>query len=49
VIDHVDDAIGQGKAIREEQDGLRLFLDLQKVDKAKAVEALESVLSRLRN
>ena len=49
VIDHVEDAIGQGKAIREEQDGMRLFLDLQRVDKTKAVEALESILSRLRN
>jgi hypothetical protein len=38
----------QGRAIHEEQDGLRLLVDLQKLDKEKAVKALESVLTRLK-
>jgi adenylate cyclase len=36
-----------GKIIREEQDGLKIFLDLQKLDKARAVQALRSILSQL--
>lgn len=49
VVDRVEDLVVQGKAIREEQDGMRIFLDLQKVDKARAGEALEKILSRLRS
>ena len=49
VVDRIDDMVGQGKAIREEQDGLRLFLDLQKVDKVSAARALESALARLKD
>jgi class 3 adenylate cyclase len=49
VVDHIDTMVGQGKAIREEQDGLRLFLDLQKVDKTSAARALESALARLKD
>jgi len=37
-----------GKAIREEQDGLRILLDLQKLDEATAVTTLEGILSRLK-
>jgi PAS domain S-box-containing protein len=48
VIAHIDDLVEQGRAIHEEQEGLRLLVDLQKLDKSKAVKALESVLSRLR-
>ena len=48
VLDQFDKLTDQGKVIREEQDGLRVFLDLQKLDKASAAQALESILSRLR-
>jgi adenylate cyclase len=47
VLDQFDTLIGQRRVIREEQDGLRIFLDLQKLDKASAVQALKSILSRL--
>ena len=49
ILERIDDMVGQGKAIREEQDGLRVLLDLQKLDKARAIKTLESILSRLRN
>lgn len=49
VLDRIDDMVGQGKAIREEQDGMRVLLDLQKLDKARAIKALENILSRLKN
>ncbi|MGF1609968.1 MAG: PAS domain-containing protein [Kiloniellales bacterium] len=48
ILDRIDDLVEQGKAIREEQDGLRLVLDLQRLDKARAVATLEEILSRLR-
>ena len=47
VLDHLDQPTGQGRVIREEQDGLRIFLDLQKLDKTRAVQALKGILSRL--
>jgi adenylate cyclase len=37
----------RGKVIREEQEGLRIFLDLQKLNKAAAAQALRSILSQL--
>ena len=43
-----DDLVEQGRVIREERDGVRIVLDLERQDKAGALEALESVLSRLR-
>ena len=43
-----DDLAEQGRVIREERDGVRILLDLERQDKAVAVEALESALSRLR-
>ena len=49
VLAQFDQLTDQRRVIRKEQDGLRLFLDLQKLDKASAVQALESVLSRLRS
>ncbi len=49
VLDQFDQLIGQRRVIREEKDGLRVFLDLQKLDKASAVQTLESILSRLRS
>ena len=44
-----DDMVDQGKVIREERDGFRVLLDLQKQDKASAIEALERILSQLKN
>jgi class 3 adenylate cyclase len=43
-----DELVRQGSVIREEQDGLRLLLDLKKQDRAHAIEVLESVLARLK-
>ena len=43
-----DDLVDEGKVIREERDGVRILLDLERQDKAGALKALESVLSRLR-
>src|SRR5262245_39919194 len=48
VLDHHDQLIAPNKVIREEKDGLRVFVDLQKMDKASAVETLEDILSRIR-
>jgi PAS domain S-box-containing protein len=49
VVDHIDDMIGQGKVMREEQDGLKLLVDLQRLDKAKAIKTLENILSKLKS
>lgn len=43
-----DELVRQGSVIREEEDGLRLLLDLKKQDRAHAIEVLESVLTRLK-
>ena len=43
-----DDLVHEGSVIREEHEGLRILLDLQKQDKAQAIKAMEAVLSRLR-
>jgi adenylate cyclase len=43
-----DDLVQEGSVIREEDDGLRILLDLQKQDKARAIKAMEAVLTRLR-
>ena len=48
VLDKFGKLVEQGRAIREEQDGLRIFVDLRKLDKATAAKALENILSRLR-
>jgi hypothetical protein len=48
VIAPIKDLVAKGRAIHEEQDGLRLLVDLQKLDKEKAVKALENVLTRLK-
>jgi PAS domain S-box-containing protein len=47
VIDQPDDLQQPDRVIREEQAGMRIFLDLQKLDKASAVRTLKSMLSRL--
>lgn len=49
VLDQLDKLSGQRRIISEEQDGLRVFLDTQKLDKASAVQTLEGILSRLRS
>jgi adenylate cyclase len=49
VLDKFDQLTDQGKIIREEQDGLRIFLDLQKLDKGRATQALKSILAQLGN
>ena len=48
VIAPIEDLVAQGRAILEEHDGLRLLVDLQKLDKEKAVKTFESVLARLK-
>jgi adenylate cyclase len=48
VIAPIEDLVAQGRAILEEQDGLRILVDLQKLDKEKAVKALERVFTRLK-
>ncbi len=47
VLDPVDARVDQTSIIREERDGLRIVLDLQKLDRATAVQALEKLLVRL--
>jgi len=47
VLDHGDGAADQNRVIREEHDGLRVFLDLQKLDKVAAIRTLQAMLSRL--
>ena len=48
VVSGVDELIELGQAIREEQAGLRVLVDLQKLDKAEAIKTLENILSRLK-
>ena len=48
VIAPIDELIAQGRTIHEEQDGLRVLVDFQKVDRARAVKALEGILRRLK-
>jgi class 3 adenylate cyclase len=48
VIAPIEELVAQGRAILEEQDGLRILVDLQKLDKEKAVKALERVFTRLK-
>jgi adenylate cyclase len=49
VLGQADRRADQKRVIREEQDGLRIVLDLQKLDKTSAAQALEKILSRLRS
>jgi hypothetical protein len=44
----LDPGPGRSRVVREEQDGLRCVLDLEKVDRTAAVQALEAILARLR-
>jgi adenylate cyclase len=43
-----DDLAEEGTVIREEQDGFKFLLNLQKYDKAHAIETLETILARLK-
>jgi len=43
-----DDLVGEGTVIREEADGFKFLLDLQKHEKAQAIESLEAILKRLK-
>ena len=47
VLDPVDSVADQNRVIREEHDGLRVFLDLQKLGKAAAIRTLQTMLSRI--
>jgi PAS domain S-box-containing protein len=48
VLGRIDDMVAQGQVMREEQDGLKVLVDLQKLNKDRAVKALEHILSRLK-
>ncbi|MGH6735754.1 MAG: adenylate/guanylate cyclase domain-containing protein [Methyloceanibacter sp.] len=43
-----DDLVSEGSVIREEEDGFKLLLDLQKRDRAEAIAALEAIVTRLK-
>jgi class 3 adenylate cyclase len=43
-----DDLVREGTVIREEADGFKVLLDLQKRDRAEAVAALEAIVARLK-
>ena len=43
-----DDLANEGAVIREETDGFKLLLDLNKRDRAEAIKALESIIARLK-
>jgi adenylate cyclase len=43
-----DDFVREGQLIREEQEGFKFMLDLQKRDKQEAITTLEAILARLR-
>ena len=47
VLDQFDEVVCLTRIIREERDGLRVFLDLEKLNKTAARETLKSILSRL--
>jgi hypothetical protein len=44
-----DDLVREGQIIREEQEGFKFMLDLQKRDKQEAITTLEAILTRLRS
>jgi adenylate cyclase len=47
IIDRIDDMVQQGRAIREDQHGLKLTVDFEKLDREKAVEMLKDIIARL--
>jgi adenylate cyclase len=48
VIEESDNLYVQESPIREQQDGMKIFIDFRKLHKATAVQTLEDILSRLR-
>ncbi len=48
VVGLYDELVERGRIIRKEQDGLSILLDLDKQDRARAIEAVEDVLSQLK-
>ncbi len=48
VVGLYDDLAEQGRIIDKEQDGVRVLVDLKKGDKADAIQAIEDVLSQLK-
>ena len=42
------DLVEQGKIIRKEEEGIRILVDLDKRDRADAIQAIEDVLSQLK-
>jgi hypothetical protein len=49
VIGLYDDVVREGQVIREEQEGFKFMLDLQKRDKQEAIARLQAILARLRS
>jgi hypothetical protein len=49
VVGLYDDLVREGQIIREEQEGFKFMLDLQKRDKQEAITTLEAILTRLRS
>jgi adenylate cyclase len=43
-----DDLVREGQLIREEHEGFKFLLDLQRRDKQEAITTLEAILARLR-
>ncbi len=43
-----DDLEAEGRIIQEEQDGVRVLVELKRGDKAAAIRAIENVLSQLK-
>lgn len=43
-----DDLEREGSVIREEQDGIKVLLDLKKRERAEAIEALQAIIERLK-
>ena len=48
VVGLYEDLAEQGRIIRRDEDGLRIHLDLDKKDRASAIQAIEDVLSQLK-
>jgi len=47
VLDQFDERVDRSRIIREEHDGMRVFLDLSKLDKRAATDALKGIISRI--
>ncbi len=49
VVGLYDDLAEQGRVIRKEEEGIRILVDLEKRDRADAIQAIEDVLSQLKS